>query len=192
MRHLRDNRGFTLVELMITVAMVAVLVVVTLPPVIKALQQRQALNAAQAVLDVVEFAKVQAASRNLAYRVTWTAEGESTNGTVVVGEGPTSACITWDQGRPALRRVDLDKEFPSVRLTGIRPTAMAGGSLCIKPDGRVLDASTSLPVASGDATYSAGDAMLLLQRINDVGQHEGALHIVVIPFNGAARIIFEG
>ncbi len=192
MRRLRDARGFTLVELMITVAMVAVLVVVTLPPVIKALQQRQALNAAQAVLDLVEFAKVQAASRNLAYRISWTKGDDHTNGTVVVGEGATSACISWDQGRPAVRSVPLDKDFPTVVLTNIRPVAMLTRSLCIKPDGRVLDADTSLPVTSTDANYGAGDAELLLQRINDFGQHEGAMHIVVIPFNGAARIIFEG
>ncbi len=186
------DRGFTLVELMITVAMLAILVVVTLPPVLRAVERREVVQAAQAVLDLIEFAKVQAAARNRAYQVVPVkTDGQpGGNGSVTLNEGTTSACLNF--GDPGaiqnVRTVDLARDFRAIHLVALVPSDLDQATLCIKPDGRVLRTDTQLPVPSGDSRYAAGDARIVLQRYGSSGQPEGVQNTVVIPFNGAARL----
>ena len=201
MRRARSTQGFTLVELMVTVAMLAILVVVTIPPVLRAMQRREAANAAQVVLDSVEFAKVQASARNHAYAITWAtqtvdADGHVTgNGSLTVSEGAGNTCvdITLPANHTDVRTISLATNFPYVYLIEVRPSSLGTHYICIRPDGRVLDASTSQPVTSSSANYAAGDAVLVLQRFQDIGsgQPDGPKHLVVIPFNGATRLAFE-
>ncbi len=188
------ERGFTLVELLITVAMLAVLVVVTLPPVLRAVERREVVEAAQAILDLIEFAKVQAAARNRAYQVVpvVTNGQPGGNGSVTLNEGTTSACLNF--GDPSalqnVRTVDLARDFPAIHLVAVSPQDLAQATLCIKPDGRVLRADTQMPIPSGDSRYAAGDARIVVQRYGSSGQPEGPRNTVVIPFNGAARLAF--
>lgn len=186
------DRGYTLLELMITVVMLAVLVVVTLPPVLRAVERRQVFEAGQAILDLVEFAKVQAAARNRAYQlVPILSTGQAgENGGVVLNEGPTSACLNF-QGPGSVanvRSLDLAQDFPAIHLVAVQPGDLAQATLCIKPDGRVLRADTQMPVPSGDSRYGAGDARIMVQRYGSSGQPEGVRVAVVIPFNGGARL----
>lgn len=185
----RWQAGFTLVELMVTVAMLAVLAVVTLPPVLRALQRREAINASQAVMDLIEYAKVQAAARNRAYRVTWNLHGGESNGRIVVQEGLSSACISFSEQEATTRILDLRESFPTVHLIEVRPNSLTSDGICIKPDGRVLDTYTQMPIAGG-GNYAAGNAVFVLQRTTSTG-FEGQKHLVVVPFNGAARLAFE-
>ncbi|MBM4396177.1 MAG: prepilin-type N-terminal cleavage/methylation domain-containing protein [Deltaproteobacteria bacterium] len=184
----RQALGFTLVELMATVAILAVLVLVTIPPVLRAVQRREGINAAQTILDTVEFAKVQASARNRAFQVAWTlSTGDlSQNGEVRVLEGVTSACTAF--ATTPERTVDLKVDYQSIHLSSIQPIGLT--AFCIRPDGRVLDMSGQ-PIASSDAEYRAGDVHMVLRRYVGVNQEEGPRHHVVVPFNGAARIAFE-
>lgn len=186
--------GFTLIELMITVAMLAVLVVVTIPPIMRAVERREVVEAAQAVLDLVEFAKVQAAARNRAYQLVPVKStgrpGE--NGSITLNEGPTSACLNFNDPSAIqnVRSLVLAQDYPAIHLNLLVPEDLDRATLCIKPDGRVLRTDTGLPIPSGDSRYGAGDARIGLQRLGSSGQFEGVRNIVVIPFNGAARLAF--
>lgn len=187
-----EQAGFTLVELMITVAMLAVLVVVTLPPVLRAVERREVVEAAQAVLDLIEFAKVQAAARNRAYQVVPVVSNGQPggNGRVTLNEGMTSACLNF--GDPGairnVRTVDLARDFRAIHIVAVVPQDLPSATLCIKPDGRVLRTDTQMPIPSGDSRYAAGDARIVLQRYGSSGQPEGVQNTVIIPFNGAARL----
>jgi type IV fimbrial biogenesis protein FimT len=188
---IRRAGGFTLVELMMTVAMLAVLAVVTLPPVLRALQRREAVNAAQALIDFVEFGKAQAASRNRGYQLTWTyTAAPETNGRLALKEADSTACFTFVANPADIRALDLKAEFPTVHLLEVRPSSV--GAICLKPDGRVLNASSSLPIETTEtgSRYGAGDALFVLQRQSSAGP-EGQKHVVHLPFNGAARVAFE-
>jgi len=188
----RCMRGFTLVELMATVAILAVLVLVTIPPVMRAVQRREGANAAQAIVDLLDFTKVQAAQRNRAYQVSWaldpTGNGGGINGVIQVFEGDSSACTTFSS-TPA-RVLDLSM-YQTVHLQAVQPADLT--SVCVKPDGRVLTMSgTPVPAATGDTTYGAGDLHFVLYRYLAPGKEEAPRHRVIVPFNGPARITSEG
>jgi len=201
------DRGFTLIEGLVALAILVVLVSVTLPPIFSAIREREAHTAANAILDLVEFAKVQAAARNHAYEVvpvitsgTFGGLGQQgTNGWVTVHEGTTMACINFpscpvDTVNPPpgchIRTIDLSIEHPWVHLVGLSPQNLVTTSLCIKPDGRVLRTDTQMPVQSGHQLYAAGDARIIVQRFEGGDTPVGTQSAVVIPFNGAARVAF--
>jgi prepilin-type N-terminal cleavage/methylation domain-containing protein len=208
MRQLPRSAGYTLIELMATVALLAVLVTITLPVVMTAVQRREVFNAASGVQDLIEFAKTQASARNLAYQVRWNL---GTDGLPVfhVDEGIGTACLNFDSptAHPDLRRIIFGEgepqkignsvtawdSFPTIQM--LNPPVLPAGltSLCIKPDGRVLD-STGMPVqATGDPNYGAGDAQMRFQRFADglLGNVEGPVNVVVVPYNGATSIVFQ-
>jgi prepilin-type N-terminal cleavage/methylation domain-containing protein len=196
----RMAHGLTLVELMVTVALIAILVLVTIPPVMQAVQKREVVNASRSVVDIVEFARVQAAARNRAYRITpFLASGGEANGRLVVVEGHSPACIGFNSpgpdGNPALtvRVFDLTSVHPGVRLSAVEPSDLTAAPLCVKPDGRVFQVrgDTSPVIIPGTGTFAGGDATLRLQRFNSLGSPEGPIHSVRIPFNGMARVVVE-
>lgn len=196
-RHNSDS-GFSLIELLVTLAMIAVLVVVTLPPVFNAARDREVRNAAQEVVNIFEFARVQAANRNRAYQIIPTVTtGQHTNqvagnghvqGQFVVHEGPTSACVNFGAGVQNVRLFEIGWEYPSVHLVSTDPTDIPQATLCVKPDGRLLEVDTGMPIQSAEANYAAGDARFVLQRFQGDNQPVGPQNVVIVSFNGAARI----
>lgn len=199
------SKGFTLVELLVTLAMIAVLVVVTLPPIFKAARDREVRHAAQDVLDAIEFAKVQAAGRNRAYEVVIrpteqaraSEEDPGLQGQILVHEGTTSACFNFpnqnDYANPrfGIRIVNPGWDYPTVHVVETVPHDLTGTSLCIKPDGRVLRTDTQMPIVSENTLYAAGDAHIVLQRYEDNSTPVGVQNVVVVPFNGAARVTWH-
>lgn len=197
------SKGFTLVELLVTLAMIAVLVVVTLPPIFKAARDREVRHAAQDVLDAIEFAKVQAAGRYRAYEVELrlttnaraTEEDPGLQGQILVHEGPSSACLNFPNADPEIgwgvRIVNPGWDYPSVHVVDTVPQDLTGTSLCVKPDGRVLRTDTQMPIVSGNALYAAGDAQIVLQRYEGNDTPMGVQNVVVVPFNGAARVTWR-
>lgn len=192
----REMEGYTLVELMLTVAMVAVLAVVTLPPVIQAVQKREVVNAAQAVLDLVEFSKVQAAMRNRAHELEITFPNGG-NAVFKVNEGGSSACVNLN-ATEGVRSLTLDQYFPSIQVVGMTPSDVRDPTtnrwaFCIKPDGRVLRPDTGMPFTAGAASgYAAGEVRISLSRFSDPNTRDGIIHDILVPFNGAARVTTQG
>jgi prepilin-type N-terminal cleavage/methylation domain-containing protein len=192
MRSTSNNRGFSLVELMVTIAMMGILAVIALPSVMEALQRREVVDAGQAVLDLVEFSRVQAASRNLAYEIRVTAGSDDQPGSFQVLENRSPACIGFETaGSPALlvRTLDLAKDFPTVRVISADPTV----PLCFKPDGRVfqVDNDNTPSIITSTNDYAGGNAQIKMQRMNRLHRPEGPTHAVVIPFSGLARVVVE-
>lgn len=190
---MKKRGGFTLVEILMTVVIFMVLMVVTLPAVVNSLKHREIVTSTNLFLDAVEFARVQAASRNRAYQmvVQMNAGSNGTNGIVRLNEGPTSACLNFDAGLADVRVVDFSVETPSIFIIGSTPADLIMSSLCFKPDGRVLRVDTQMPVASPNAQYEAGEAIYSLQRRTMDGKIDPIIHDIVIPYSGVARVAYR-
>lgn len=191
------NKGFTIVELLITIIIFMILVVVTLPSIVRSLKQREIVEATQSFIDLVDFAKVQAFQRNRAYGiVVQLGQGSNgSNGIVRVHESPTSGCINFGTGFQNVRVLDYSVEFQSVKIKDIIPANLDNNILCFRPDGKVVRADTQMPVQPSiedSALYSAGDAIVRFRRITSTGVEEGVIHEVRIPYNGIPRITFSG
>ncbi len=192
MRRPDSGRGFSLVELMMTVALIGILAVIALPSVMEALQRREVVDAGEAVLGVVQYAQVQAATRNRAMLVVPSlASGPGLPGSLRVFEGPTSACMNFDTTGASIHDLDLQENFPTVRLFQVDP-GLTSTPLCMKPDGRVFIMRGNSPeIITSSYDYSGGDARISLQRINKLGRQEGPVHQVVVPFSGLARVVVK-
>lgn len=200
MRRTRQAAGFSLVELMMTVAVIGVLALLATPPVMRATQERELTNATQGVLNMVEYARVQAAARNRAYRLRPTVTGGiQGTGTFELIEGLTSACRGFLSPGPdgvvplTVRTLDLGRDHAGVRIHSIVPSDLDSAPLCFKPDGRVFQVrNDSTPVIiPGTADLAGGDARIRLQRFNAEGRAEGPIRLIRIPFNGMARVGVE-
>jgi prepilin-type N-terminal cleavage/methylation domain-containing protein len=192
--------GFTLVELLMTVALIGVLAVLATPPIMRATQERELSNATQSVLNMVEYARVQAAARNRAYRLRPAVTGGTQgSGSFELIEGLTSACRNFLTPAPdgtvalTVRTLDLGREHPGVRVVSLAPIDLESAPLCFKPDGRVYQVrNDSTPViVPSTSDLAGGDARIRLQRFNARGRGEGAIRVIRVPFNGMARVGVE-
>lgn len=192
--------GFTLVELMMTVALIGVLALLAAPGVMKASQERELANATQAVMNVIEFSRTQAAARNRAYRIRPVVTGGiQGSGSFEIIEGLNSACRGFLSPGPngvvplTVRTLDLGRDHPGVRIVSLDPIDLESAPLCFKPDGRVFQVrNDSTPVViPTTADMAGGDARIRLQRFNPRGTGEGPIRVIRIPFNGLARMGVE-
>lgn len=193
------GHGFTLIELMVTVAMIAILVVVTIPSVMKAVSQREVVNATSSVQDIIDFARVQAAVRNRAYRITPVlGTGLGNCGRLLLHENTSPACLGFNvvgadgSTSTLVRTLDIGAVFPTISLVAASPD-LNTSPLCIKPDGRVFQVvsdTTPIMIPSAGTGYAAGDARFNLQRYGRNGP-EGPAHVVVVPFSGSTRVEFQ-
>jgi prepilin-type N-terminal cleavage/methylation domain-containing protein len=216
----RNQSGYTLIELMITVALFTILVLVTYPVVYSVLTKREIVEVSRTFSDMVQFSRVQSLLRNRAYelKVYLNSGVKASNGRVVINEGATAKC-DFDPNNPGytagVRIFDLsiNKTFTSattvdnlcggkvqnctgsyIKIISIDPSELASSSLCFTPDGRVLQTGTKQPVRSLSSDYAAGNAVFSLRRYSEVGgtgTADGPIHDVTVPYNGIPEITYR-
>ena len=200
------QRGFSLVEMMVVIAIIALLGSVSMPSIRSGLSHLKLARAVDAFVNQVEFARSQAASRNRAYRLQ-VIQGQGVNrGRVIVTEGWGTLCNDLnfsDSGgfHPvvSVRDVDFSTEHPLVMINSIEPTGIATASesdfhgLCFKPDGRVLQINEDalgggFPLQPAPAGYGAGEAVYRLTLIGEGNQATPSARNIVVPYNGIPRV----
>jgi len=96
------NAGFTLIELMVTIAVLAILLYVALPNFAVWMQNTQIRTAGEAILNGVQLARAEAIRRNVTVELRmdassgWTARVPSTNEVIqsrLAGEGSAAALV---------------------------------------------------------------------------------------------------
>ena len=186
------ERGFTLIELMIVVAIMIVVVAAAMPNVLGVKHNRPLVNATQATLSIAQFAKNRAVNDFRSYGLE-IARNDGVGGVLRVYRGTGPQCSAIDINTTPMRTYDVNTEYldsdgsgaSKIRITETLPEALQ--LICFTPDGRVVDAATSQPMASVLSTeYGAGEAVIVLQRIFD-GQRAGIQHNVLIPYSGNPR-----
>jgi len=203
MSGVRSQRGFSMVELMMTVSIIMVVALIAVPSAMDGLNRQTANDTARAVMDIAEFARVQAASTNLAHAIfTTTGGGLDDSGLIEVWQGTTSACNYFRNPNPTtltsatlVRTLDVTRDFPSTRIISTIPANMNVTPICYKPDGRVFqvvgDLNPVIVPAAPTSAYHAGEGVIRIQHMDGQGNPDGPVHAVRIPFNGLARKIVE-
>lgn len=159
-------RAFTLVELLVTIAVIGILAAVALPSFFGTIQRNRATSEANSFLVLLLSARSEAIKRNSQVVMCKSANGTSCS---------TAAAVTWDQGvivfvdngagggtagdqavsgsEPVIR---VDRPFSAT--SAITATANFSDWIAFSADGRALGSTGAIPgsfnlVPSGGASY---------------------------------------
>jgi len=187
-----NSHGFTLVEAMMTIVILGILSALAIPAVQTALRDQAVNSATQQVMHLVDFARIQAMSRNRAYRLVVN-KGDGANGSISVDESENTRCSGFGaKGVNGIRKFNFNqKDLVTVKVIGSQPAGFGDMyQLCFTPNGRVVRSDTGNPVPSTNAEYGAGEAIILLRRVGaNSGELLGVPHQVVVPYNGIPRFV---
>ncbi len=181
-RQQSTRSGYTLVEFMMGIAILSILVTLAVPAV-QSGSDSNARGAVYEVMHLIDFTRIQAQSRNRAYRLEIALQGDITTFTVDESDGGRCAADNFAAGISDVRTFILGSgDYNDVRLIGKNITT----ALCFMPDGRVLDFDDALPVDPdpSDATYGAGVATLDIKQLSSKQKPVGITYRILVPYNG--------
>ncbi len=182
------KRGFTLVELMIVVTLIVILTTAIMPNLLSRRHAHRIKTATNHTIDTFLIAKTRAANDFNAYGLRLDVGAGSGRIRVFEANGPACSTITWSV---PIRTLDYATDFGpadgDVRIIQLTPSGIT--DLCFTPDGRLVNATTNLPVPSADPNYGAGEFIISLQsHLN--AKPVGLVHHVILSYAGKARFTF--
>ncbi len=175
---------------MIAIAVMTAISALAYPTVAGGLRRQKLIDATDEVMALVEFAHVQARSRNRAYvlEVNPTA-GSQQHGVLSVYEASTARCSSLTDPLPSpIRQLDLNVgDFKDIKVTATLPVDLSSSRrLCFTPEGRLLDTSTSQPFPATNTAYGAGEAHIYLRRV-DGSTPVDTTHRIIVSYQGLPR-----
>lgn len=127
------SRGFTIIELMVTIAVLAILITVAIPGFESMIEKRRLIGATESIYSDLQFARSEAVKRSRDVVVTVVASGSTGctgwNLRVTETSAPTvNLANTCGDGFP---NIALSANFSTKTFDGIRGTVGAGGTITI-------------------------------------------------------------
>lgn len=124
------SKGFTIIELMVTIAVLAILITIALPGFESMIDKRRIIGAAESIYSDLQLARSESVkrSRNVLVSVTTNASGSCTGWSVTVSEGSDQLANTCGDAFP---HITLTTNYSAKTFNGIRGTVGAGGTLTI-------------------------------------------------------------
>ena len=205
-----NQRGFTLIELMVVVVIIAILAVIAVPLFAQRFRQQRVLQSAQTIADIYRGARARALGRGAAIVVTLTPAGagagrvdvlEGVQGTTAANTAqtadcdnlPTRGCLTnnWTPLPPGATvgtaRVVTNAAVPADVTTAalVGATAVSAGSsvsVCFSPGGRAYVNPTGIWTPVNWVPLNT------VLAIDVADQNQNRTHRVVVLPNGSARI----
>lgn len=145
----RGNRGVTLIELMVGVALVAVVLALAMPTFQTGANNRQIRAAADAVQNGLQVARTEALRRNRTVKFElrspngWTVGCDPTDTTIVDGEEVCPAVIQTREAQEGSMRAAIASVQTVASSGAVAPTTVFTGNLNFTPLGRI--AAATLP-----------------------------------------------
>ena len=190
-----SKRGFTLVEVVIVVAIIIVLAAMALPDVIRSTQNQPLVQLTEEIINRIGHARGQASNEFRAYGIQISAGGAD-RGQLSVHQnanGPACQGIDWNVDNAVGEPIDLETRWndktdaADLHMAAVIPNSVS--KLCFTPDGRTINPETN-DVTSPDAGSGLrrGEfALALHRREDDSSVVIGFQHFVVVPYGGMPR-----
>lgn len=189
-RRTRAHTGFTLVELMVTVAIIGIAMAVAIPTIQHAMRDRRLQQEAITFMSAFRDARSRAMMRGRAHLVTINLSGSSAQ--VDIWEGNVSSCRLSDfSSRTAANHVYQNTMLAA--STTFRVTAVSGaptvGEFCFTPSGRLMyrfDSTSDFVednTAGGVATNGG-----FMYEVSDLAYPDLRVRRVFVPLSGIPRL----
>jgi hypothetical protein len=184
---------------MFALSVVVVLVGLALPAVQALVARNELARATEAAFEMVRFAQVHAAMRGRAYGIFVDEAGVGSNGTITVYECSSTACCAEDdvEGGTVIAaemralvfgtNPSAGEDYPTISVFSISPATLETDGICIKANGRVVDAGTGQPLPTSNAALGYGSVEItLVQKLSFAGTDAEMppSHQVVIEYGG--------
>jgi len=209
-RHrLRNQRAFTLVELVIVVVIVGILAALALPTISRQMRDRRANQAAQTIASFYRTARMRALGRGSSVLVRFRRDGTTfTQGGFEVWESVSTPSSDASRCAPTPLRGCLLNQWPTVGGTSTQAQLVSNFNPAERTEYRGVDIAMRTPTDSDDtrqyldvcftpigATYMADNASTLeLSRMTQIpiarvsrASTPGYREVLVLP-NGATRV----
>lgn len=167
--------GFTLIELMIVLVVIAIIVALAAPSVIGTLSAQRAYEAARTITLELKKARYKAQSLNRATGLRISATDNAVY-TRISLDNQCSGLLSAEE----LKVLDIQRRFSDASITTGPSNDGLDQLICIRPSGQVAQASTGLPFDTDNGTLS-----FYVGRQNGIGN----VHQIELPFNGVAKLI---
>ena len=146
MRRVRTrDRGFSLIELMIVIVLIALVSALSYPSIMHTMAEQRLHEGARQAVDLLQYARFQAVLRGRAQVVTMVLTDELPGGSMHVAESNSGACN--DELSAAKREFFLPTpdEGGDVGVVLAVPSGIGNAGICFKPNGKVYEAASALP-----------------------------------------------
>ncbi len=198
-----STQGFTIVELMVVVTIIAVISALVLPSMVQVVRERHAQQAAISVLDIARETRSRAMYRGVAQ--TLVIETVGTTLRMNSYEGTASSCRLSRFGGglfdPATRVYTLDLSSAAYTRDGIAaqvslPAGVTFLQICYTPLGVAFFSTTPIPDATlpsavwsnDSAAVGSGGSFVVDVYRSASGTDSGVRRRVVIPLAGTPRM----
>jgi type IV fimbrial biogenesis protein FimT len=202
------SRGFTLAEVLVVLAMIAVLVVAASPTFVKLMRDRRVNRAAAQLVDFMRSARTMAIGRGQPMLVSWNGNGvlpqNHPGGTgyievdepIVVNNAAATTCATT-QWRNAMYTqpvwtFDIQNgryDYTAITFYNVDGTTAAGADICFSPTGRMYLRTGAAGNVTGAFSPVLGVPSFAVFNLDtNPGSFLGAARWVYLLPNGVARM----
>lgn len=174
LRHTRHTTGFTLLELMIVVALVGIMAATVAPNLSASRADADVANAASALVRLGSAARMSAVASGLAHAVVWFPDGDG-NDSVGLFRGATTRCNTAFVDWAANPISVVTASRGDYATAGVRMLPLLAGTqnirICVQPNGQSM--------------LRDGDGVVFTDTVNG-GQND--IVFSVFPERGGVRV----